>query len=284
MLRKYAEEIQRLNEVLEWRVEERTRQLQDILQQLEASRRELAEALSKERELSDLKSRFLTMASHEFRTPLSTILSSALLIERYTQSHQQAQRQRHVQRIRANVQHLIDMLEDFLSVEQLHHGTLLTHVTTFDLPSLVEKIIDDFSATSETKRTVRFSHQGPAQVVGDARLYEHILINVISNAFKFTQPAGTIAITTTVDEKSCTIQVADDGLGIETDDLPYVGKRFFRGRNHTHIKGIGLGLHLVRNYLHMMGGHLSFTSQVGQGSVFTITIPFPNTYENNTAD
>src|SRR5205085_2284082 len=132
-LERVSDQIRRLNAELEAKVEERTLILKEALERLEQSQSELSDALSKEKQLNEIKSRFVSMASHEFRTPLSTVLSSASLLAKYTTTEEQEKRIRHVDKIRSSVKHLNDILEDFLSLGKLDEGKVNSHITSFNL-------------------------------------------------------------------------------------------------------------------------------------------------------
>ncbi|MCS6917862.1 MAG: PAS domain-containing sensor histidine kinase [Chitinophagales bacterium] len=273
VLRKYADEVQRLNAQLEQRVEERTQQLTEAMHQVEQSRQELAEALKKEKELSDLKSRFISMASHEFRTPLSTIQSSIELLEKYVNTSERDKQLRHIRRIHENVRHLTAMLEDFLSVDRLEEGRVTAHRQPMNIRELINGLVEDLQESAKEGPAIQSSHQGPEQVITDVNLLKNVLLNLLGNAVKYTPAGGTITVCSTVNDSQARVSVRDTGVGISEQDLAHLGDRFFRGTNVLHIKGTGLGLHIVQKYLELLGGTLQVHSQLGKGSEFIITIP-----------
>jgi PAS domain S-box-containing protein len=269
---KYSEEVKRLNEALERRVEERTTVLRETLHQLEKSKEELEVALEKEKELSDLKSRFVSMASHEFRTPLSTILSSASLIERYRTDEEQEKRQRHIQRIKDNVKNLNDILEDFLSLGKLDEGLIKPSQEPVDVQTFISAVLHDMDELKKDGQQIRYRHSGEEQFPTDKYLLKNILINLLSNAIKFSGDNGKIDVRSSVSENAFRISVRDHGIGISSDDQEHLFDRFFRGKNALNIKGTGLGLFIVSKYLQLLNGTITCRSKLNEGTEFTVII------------
>lgn len=263
--------IEELNNELEQKVKRRTHQLEEILAELEASRDELTEALSKEKELSDLKSRFVSMASHEFRTPLSTILSSASLLAKYTQAEDQDKRNKHIHRIKSAVNNLTDILNEFLSIGKIEDGKILAHFSDFDIHEMVTNLCNEIQGIAKQGQYINYVHSGMNQVHLDPSLLRNILINLLSNAIKFSPEFSTITIETLVTEHRIRILVRDSGLGISVSDQEHLFERFFRGANVTNIQGTGLGLHIVGKYIELMDGTIECSSELEKGTTFTIT-------------
>jgi len=263
--------IEELNNDLEQKVELRTSQLQDTLQQLENSRNEIENALSKEKELSDLKSRFVSMASHEFRTPLSTILSSASLLAKYTESTEQEKRDKHIHRIKTSVNNLTDILNEFLSIGKIEDGKLLAHFIHFNIRELAGVICNEMQSIAREGQVISYQHEGMETVCLDPTLLRNVIINLLSNAIKFTPVNGQISIISKVTDEQVTIRVKDSGIGISADDQSHLFERFFRGANVTNIQGTGLGLHIVGKYIELMNGHIEFSSELEKGTEFIIT-------------
>lgn len=263
--------IEELNNDLEQKVELRTSQLTYTLQQLENSRKEIENALSKEKELSDLKSRFVSMASHEFRTPLSTILSSASLLAKYTESTDQEKRDKHIHRIKASVNNLTDILNEFLSIGKIEAGNLIAHLTHFNIRELAGVICNEMQSISREGQVISYQHEGKETVFLDPTLFRNVIINLLSNAIKFTPANGQIRIFSKVTDDQITIRVKDNGIGISADDQAHLFERFFRGANVTNIQGTGLGLHIVGKYIELMNGHIEFSSELEKGTEFIIT-------------
>ncbi len=265
-------EIEKWNEELENKVDLRTQELTDTLTKLEKSRDELTTALSKEKELSDLKSRFVSMASHEFRTPLSTILSSVSLISKYTQSEDQDKRDKHIQRIHSAVSNLTDILNEFLSLGKIEEGKIQVHFSSFNLKEQLKLIVNEIVNILKPGQEINYEHLGGAQVNLDLSLLRNIMINLISNASKFSPENSIIEINSIVSDKSISLTIKDQGIGIPEEDQRHLFERFFRAKNVTNIQGTGLGLHIVSRYVELMNGSISVESVLEEGS--TITIQF----------
>lgn len=262
--------IEELNNDLEEKVELRTQQLQETLVQLQNSKEELTKALSKEKELSDLKSRFVSMASHEFRTPLSTILSSASLVAKYTETAQQENRDKHIQRIKTSVNNLTDLLNEFLSIGKIEDGKITAHYAEFNIKEMLETVVAEMQNLVKPGQHINYTHQGDTIVNLDPALLRNVILNLLSNAIKFSPENGLIIITSATQDKEITIIVKDSGIGISKDDQEHLFERFFRGTNASNIQGTGLGLHIVSKYIELMDGQISYTSELEKGTEFII--------------
>jgi PAS domain S-box-containing protein len=265
------QEIEHLNDELEKKVDSRTRQLKQTLEELRESRDELESALSKEKELSDLKTRFVSMASHEFRTPLSTILSSASLVAKYTQTEEQDKRDKHIQRIRSTVSNLTDILNEFLSIGRIEEGRVQTNLSAFNIKEQVQMVCNEMKPILRKGQSIRFSHEGSTQATLDLSLVRNVIINLVSNAIKFSPENGSIDVKTEVNEKQILISVRDYGIGIPEEDKKHLFERFFRATNVTNIQGTGLGLHIVSKYVELMNGRMEVESELEKGTQFKIT-------------
>lgn len=291
--RKAAEaEVRLLNAELEARIEERTEKLAQVVNKLletngtlqieiqerrlieEAlrySQEEVEKALAKERELSELKSRFVSTASHEFRTPLSTILSSVSLIERYTTTETQANREKHIQRIKSAVNNLTGILNDFLSLSKLEEGKFQNTPVKFDLVELGLEIVEEMQVFAKQRQAIQYQHEGEFMNVQlDRHFLKNVLINLVSNAIKYSNEGSIIHFYTAINSDGISIHVRDEGMGIPQADQEHLFERFFRAHNVTNIQGTGLGLNIVKRYIDLMGGHVRFESQEGVGSTFFI--------------
>ncbi|MFD2933479.1 PAS domain-containing sensor histidine kinase [Spirosoma flavum] len=271
--------IEQLNAELEQKVIDRTHALMATLHQLEQSKDELGKALAAERELGELKSRFVSMASHEFRTPLSAILTSASLIEKYPTTDQQDKRLRHIHRIKSSVNHLNDILEEFLSVGRLEEGRVAATWSWVELPELVDEVMTDLDDMLKAGQFIQTQFDLPQPVRSDPSLLRKILVNLLSNAIKYSTDNQAIQLAVHYQKNAFQITVRDEGIGISADDQKHLFERFFRAKNVTNLAGTGLGLHIVAKYLELLGGTIDLTSQLGEGT--TVTLLFP--YENHSA-
>jgi len=272
--RKEAEDsILVLNRQLEHKVEERTIVLKEALQQLETSQQELHEALNKEKELNEMKSRFVSMASHEFKTPLSTVLSSASLISSYVKPEDQFSRDKHVLRIKNSVKHLNHLLEDFLSLGKLEENRISADATHFNLREFLEDTMEEIKVGIKAHQKIELEQNGLDRFVTDKRLLKNILLNILSNAIKFSAEDGVIFVELNNKESHLFISVKDNGIGILKEDQQYLFSSFFRGKNTMNIEGTGLGLHIVKRYVDMLKGTISLQSEPGSGTVVTIQLP-----------
>lgn len=238
------------------------------------ARQLIEELLVRERELNELKSNFVTLASHEFRTPMTTILSSASLIGRYNGDGDGDKRNRHVQRIESAVDGLTDLLDDFLSLSQMEEQTLYSHPYSLHIGVLCEEIIDDIRGVLKPGQRVIYRHlAGESDILLDGQLLRNILINLLANASKYSAEDQDIELTTTTQADQLRFTVKDEGIGIPDAEKEKLFVNFFRASNVTHIQGTGLGLYVVKRYIDLLGGQITFTSQLHSGTVFTVQLP-----------
>lgn len=275
-LQQVAQEITKLNTELEQKVEARTKMLRETLSELERSKDELSAAFENEKHINDLKSKFVTLASHEFRTPLSTILSSAFLLEKYNDLPEPDQRMKHIQRIRNSVLGLKNILDDFLSVGKLDEGrvnTLEQKATSENIHDLIHGIIEDMEQLLKPGQHIVFECLSYVTIQTDLEILKNIMINFLSNAVKFSDAGSIINIICSADNNALSIAVKDRGIGISVEDMKHLTERFFRGSNALHIQGTGLGLHIIRKYLDLIHGRMDIQSKLNKGSIFTIYLP-----------
>lgn len=265
-------EIEKLNENLEREVINRTNALVETMKSLEKSKQDLEIALDREKELGELKSRFVSMASHEFRTPLTTIQSAASLIEKYQKTDEQEKRERHTQRIKAAVGNLTDILEEFLSVGKLEEGRVEAKMSNFNIQELIQECMFDLKSIHKKGQTFNLEITGNFEVYLDKSLLRKIIINLCSNAFKFSPEYSVVSLAIDNQEDTFVLSVSDKGIGISDEDQKHLFDRFFRGTNVTNIQGTGLGLHIVARYAELLNGKVSVVSQLNVGTTFTIKI------------
>lgn len=273
-LEKITYEVRQLNAGLEEEVERRTKALRQTLRELEKSRQELQEALARERELGELKSRFVTMASHEFKTPLSTILTSATLIGKYRSAEEQPERERHLKKIQDTILNMSNLLNEFLSLGKLDEGRISARISEFELPEMIGNLVKEMQFQAGKKCIILFQPEGGKTVRLDSDLLRNIMMNLISNAIKFTNADGRILIRSINTEKELTISVEDNGIGMSAEDQEHLFERFFRGRNADNIQGTGLGLHIVQRYVQLMQGSIQFQSDLNKGTIVSLKLPY----------
>lgn len=213
------------------------------------------------------------MASHEFRTPLSTVLSSASLLGKYTTTEQQDKRNRHIDKIKNSVKHLNDILEDFLSLGKLDEGKVRVDLTEFDLLEFINETIEEMKGLLKKDQQMIPGYSGDRTIHSDKKLLKNIIINLITNAIKFSEEGSDIYIQTKVENGSAFISVIDKGIGIGKEDQDHLFSSFFRGANATNIAGSGLGLHIVKRYTDLLKGDVHLQSELGKGTTLIITIP-----------
>ncbi len=232
--------------------------------------KELQVALNKEKELSELKSRFVSMASHEFRTPLSTILSSASLVAKYTETSQQENRDKHIDRIKSSVNSLVDLLNEFLSIGKIEDGKINANLVSFNIKELLEIACKEMQALAKINQRIKYVHEGEEMVILDPSLLKNVILNLLSNAIKFSSEQAVVLVKSEVTKDSIIITVEDNGIGISAEDQQHLFERFFRAKNAVNIPGTGLGLHIVNKYIEMMQGQIAYKSELEKGTKFII--------------
>lgn len=264
--KEYEHRILMHSEELEKKVIERT-------EELRASEAKLRESFEKEKQLGELKSRFVSMASHEFRTPLSSILSSANLIGRYEKESQHDKRMKHVNRIESSVRNLTAILNDFLSLEKLESGKIRYNPIEIEVNEYIQHVIDEMSLISKNNQKILHFHEGNSTIKADEHLLKNIIINLLSNGIKYSPEGKNVELHTQYADGKINIQVKDYGIGIPEEDQKLMFTRFFRAHNVTNIQGTGLGLTIVKRYLDLMDGKIWFESEEGKGTTFFVEIP-----------
>lgn len=220
--------------------------------------------------LSELKNRFISIASHEFRTPMTSIASSAELIESYIARQEYDKANQHIERIKHAVNDLNDLLTELLSVDNLEEGKIKVHFQELHLPALVADVLEKVDQQLKPGQVILCEHTGQETVVLDPDLTKIVLLNLVSNAAKYSPPNATIQISVQVSPEKILFRVADNGIGIPPEDQHHLFDRFFRARNVTNIQGTGLGLYLSKNYVEMMHGNLWYSSEFDKGSIFYV--------------
>lgn len=265
-MKAYEEELKSVNENLELRVQDRTKELKKNQINLE-------KALEEEKQFNTLKSKFISMASHEFRTPLTSVNSSADLIKLYVEKAKYDGILKHVDVIKGSVQHVHRLLEDFLSVTKLEEKRIVVYPKSFNIHELIEEVVSEIKLQlKEGQKIVVTSQDSNLEINSDRNILKNILFNLLTNASKYSVEHKTIEIQLSKPETSINIEIKDEGIGIPLDDQKFMFSRFFRASNTTGVKGTGLGLNIVKDYIEMLNSKISFESVEGQGSTFTLNL------------
>ena len=258
--RKLAEEkILELNADLENKITERTL--------------ELTQSLEREQAMNSMKSRFVSMASHEFRTPLSTIMSSIALVDTYKSDDQIEKREKHIERIKSSVRNLTGILNDFLSLEKLEQGKVEIQNEPFDLREYAGDIVEDLHGMLKSGQVILYSYTGQSEFCSDKKVLKNVMLNLLSNAVKYSPENKEITLSIDNSIDRVLISVKDNGIGIPEDEQKNLFGQFFRARNAETIQGTGLGLNIVKRYIELLDGTISFISCSGEGTTFTVSLP-----------
>lgn len=260
------------NVLLEEEVKKRTIALEENIARLEKTREEQNQALLQEKELNDMKSRFVTMASHEFRTPLATILSSISLVNKYTSPESEEKRTKHILRIKSAVNNMTDILNDFLNLGKLEEGKTNVDAEEFNLKNLVETITQEMQSITSGQQKIHYKYSGIETVYSDRTMIRTIIMNLVSNAVKFTGEDGVIHVEIDNTPGMVQLVIQDNGIGISAEDQKYLFDRFFRGKNATNIQGTGLGLNIVAKHVELLGGKIALESELEKGTRFMISL------------
>ena len=274
--------------VLESKVNERTAALNRALKELESSNRELQKAkqeadtareeihraLLREKELSELKTRFVTIASHEFRTPLTTIQSSAEMIERFDQKWGPDKKVKHLKRIKSNVRHMTSLLEDVLLVGRIDSGRLKLEVEEFEIAAFILDVFDEIKIGAEDSHELNCTilcDEKP--IMADKRMVRVVINNLLSNAMKYSDVGSKVDMTVSEAEQFIVIEVQDEGIGIPSEDLEHLFEPFHRAGNVDNRQGTGLGLAILHRMVNLHGGQIEVDSKIGVGTSFRVSIP-----------
>lgn len=274
LLRKTSFQLSKLNQDLEQKVQERTLELAEMIRKLTESKKEVDLALEKEKELNNLKSRFISTASHEFRTPLATIMSSVSLTGKYAESLDKEKMLKHIDRVKSSVNHLTDILNDFLSLDKLEEGVVVANPENIFLNAAINEIIDELKGIAKAgQKFIYTGLQTNDQIFIDRRVLKNILLNLLSNAIKYSNENTLIEIKAKRDFDFLFIEIKDQGIGIPLKDQAHIFERFYRANNIGNIQGTGLGLNIVKKYVEILKGEINFKSIPEKGTTFTLKFP-----------
>ncbi|HCF26618.1 MAG TPA: histidine kinase [Cyanobacteria bacterium UBA11049] len=232
---------------------------------------DIRKALEKEKELSELKSRFVTMASHEFRTPLATILSSTDILERYRYKLTEEKKLDHLQRIQLTVKHMTGLLNDVLLIGKAEAGKLEFQPKHLELVQFCRDLVAEIQLTANN-HIIAFCTQAQfTNTYLDEKLLRHILCNLLSNAIKYSPSGGTVHFDLVCQQGKAIFRIRDEGIGIPAADQAQLFNSFHRASNVGTISGTGLGLAIVKKFVDLHGGQIAVESEVGVGTTFTVT-------------
>ena len=281
-------QIRELNSELEEKIKIRTQELRDSVDDLknlnldleeEINRRKKAEkkikdALQKEKELNELKTKFLSLVSHEFKTPLSGILTSATLAEKYTKEEQQEKREKHLVTIRDKVHYLNNILNDFLSIERLDSGRGQYKFSNFGLKRLINEVVYNANITLKDGQEIIYPKDiEDIELYMDEKILELILSNLLGNAIKYSPENTVIKFRVTIEGKLLVFEIEDEGRGIPEKDQKHIFERYFRAENALLDQGTGIGLNIAKTHLENLGGSIKFESEENIGTTFTVKVP-----------
>lgn len=281
-LRKEQEkQITELNEHLEEKIKERTASLNKAVKSLKKeielrveAENSAKEALQKEKELNELKTKFLSLVSHEFKTPISGIMTSATLAAKYTKEDQQEKREKHLNTIKSKVKYLNTIIDDFLSIERLDTGKANYKFSLFPLHKVLNEVIYDANVHLKQGQSIQYPEEiDEINIEFDEKILELALSNVIHNAIKYSGEGTTVYIKVIHTADQLEIQINDQGIGIPEHEQRFIFDRYFRAENVLLNAGTGIGLNIVQSHLKNLGGTISFKSELGNGSTFKIFIP-----------
>lgn len=267
--------IKSYTEELETKIKERTHDLIKSINELETAKEHVSALFEKEKELNQLKTRFVSMASHEFRTPLSSIQLSASLIDKYTAKQDVVNVEKHTNKIKNAINNLTTILNDFLSLEKLEAGKVEANAQWFDMIAFAEEIAEEMQLISKQNQLIVYEHKGTtAQVFLDQNLLKNCIINLISNAIKYSGEDTMIQFNSNLKDNELIIDIIDNGIGIPEADLTHLFEPFFRAHNTGDIPGTGLGLNIVQRYVGLMNGTVSCQSSQNEGTTFRLHFKF----------
>lgn len=267
--------IKSYTEELEAKIRERTKELIKTINEVETAKENMSKLFEKEKELNLLKTRFVSMASHEFRTPLSAIQLSASLIDKYASKDDPVSISKHTGKIKNAINNLTTILNDFLSLEKLEAGKVEANCIWFDIIPFAEEITEEMQLMSKQNQLIVFEHNGTiAEVCVDPNLLKNCIINLISNAIKYSGEDTMIQFSTTVTKTQLLVEVTDNGIGIPVTEIDHLFEPFFRAHNTGDIPGTGLGLNIVKRYAELMNGTVSCESEQHKGTTFKLVLDF----------
>ena len=248
----------------------------DITQRKQAEA-ELLRTLAREKELGQLRSNFVSMVSHEFRTPLGIIQSSAEILEDYLDQLEPAERKEHLQSIRKNTRRMAGLMEEVLLIGSLDAGKMEFKAVSLELGTFVRRLVDEVLSATDRRCPIELSlAEIPAEIQADKRLLRHIFTNLLTNAVKYSDPGRVVRFEMGCDEAEIVCAIRDQGIGIPEADREWLFNAFHRGHNVSDRPGTGLGLVIVKRCVDLHGGSIEVESKLGEGTAVTVRLPMLN--------
>ncbi len=277
-------ELSAYRETLEQRIDERTRELTESLDRERRLSNELRESLEREKQLGHLKSRFVSMASHEFRTPLTAILGASDVLKCYGDQLSPEEKGLRLDKIQQQVNHMTSLLEDILTVGKADASQLDFDPVPLEVEQFCQELVEETRRSARPAHPILLSFTGSrTNVPMDPKLLRNILSNLLSNATKYSPEDKPIKFDVASENGTTVFRIRDFGIGVPEQDLDRVFEPFHRGANATTISGTGLGLAIVKRAVERHGGHISIESKLNHGTAFTVTIPCPEPAGNDDA-
>ncbi len=266
LIRERTKELEHINKLLE----------EEIVKQKQAEEK-VKQSLEKEKEFSELKSKFTSIASHEFRTPLAVIYSSTELLQRYGKQWSDEEFNEQVERVKDYVHHMTDIMDDMLTISRTETGKIKFEPRATDLEQLCLSIFGDLKLLLTPKHNLHLNYMlKQKKYKVDEKLLRYILVNLLSNAIKYSINGGDIDLEVTDQKDNIIFEINDNGIGIPEKDQPYLFEPFHRGENVGEIQGTGLGMSIIKRSVEMHNGSIIFQSRINEGTKFKVTIPIIN--------
>ena len=276
--KKHEQQILELNTILEGKVLQRTKELSDAVKELRTSNIALEDEnlkrIEAEIELNELKTKFLSLVSHEFKTPLSGILTSTMLLGKYKLTEQQENREKHIKTITDRVHYLNNILNDFLSIDRLETGKIKYNFSDFKLSKVLNEVVYNCNLLLKQGQKINYPENiDEMSLYQDEKIVELTLTNLVHNAIKYSPENTIINIDVRQNYDHTTFDINDNGIGIPKKEQKNIFNRYFRAENALLTQGTGIGLNIVKSHLENLGGSITFESNENRGSTFTVAIP-----------
>jgi len=275
------EKLKKSNKILEQTVYERTKDLEILVKKLQVEieerkkiENEIKKTLDKEKELNELKSKFISLVSHEFRTPLTLINSSAQIILSYKDRLSEEDIKKYLERIMDTVDYMTGLLENVIFIEKYDNSFSTLNIKKIDIATTLKNIIKDFQMSLKNKREIKFhNYCEHPELLTDENTFRHIIYNLLTNAHKYSEMEREIIVELSDDKENFKIKIQDFGIGIPIEDRNKIYQRFFRASNVGNTSGTGLGMSVVFKSINALKGKIDFESELNKGTAFFVYLP-----------